>query len=68
MSKRNETRITKLMSKMFQILEISGNCTDEIRKEYDDICNNYHEVLLEELDTVVSESEPGKVCIKEASN
>lgn len=53
---------------MFQILEISGNCTDEIRKEYDDICNNYHEVLLEELDTVVSESEPGKVCIKEASN
>lgn len=59
------SKIISCMSKMFQVLVVNGLDNPEITKEYDDICNNFHDTLLEELDTCVNNDSKNQIGVLE---
>ena len=52
----NNGRILSLITLMYKSLKQNGLLTDNIRDNYDTVKENYHDILLEELDNVVSKN------------
>lgn len=48
--KQQRFRVLSLMKKMYNLLEKHNLLDDDVKKEYDDIINDYHFSILRELD------------------
>ena len=48
-----DSRIMNLLTSMFNIMEVSDIMTDDIRKEYDNIINNFDDIVSTEFDNII---------------
>lgn len=48
-----DSRIMNLLTSMFNTMEVSDIMTDDIRKEYDNIINNFDDIVSTEFDNII---------------
>ena len=48
-----DSRIMNLLTSMFNTMEVSDIMTDGIRKEYDNIINNFDDIISTEFDNTI---------------